>query len=375
MAPVYGPEVNLEELRGRLAGQFVLLIAGMSVLLMIYTFRLWPFPLLTFVVLLALLIVAVTAHSLVGEHPAVARHLAVWGTLAALMVALVLYVEIWIPFLGILVTVVAALLVSRGEFFVVGVVSGWSILLALTQGREYPLVHVGLVLITGAAISWLMVRSLYTALEWAWEMQQRADGLLEVSRDRQGELARALRSLEITDAILRRTQRELVVARREADQSRRLKEQFAANVSHELRTPLNLILGFSEVIALSPEVYGKMEWPPTLRQDVYQIYSSSRHLLDMIDDVLDLSRFEMVGFALRKEETALAPLILEGVEIARDLFREQPVSVQVEIADDLPALDIDRTRIRQVLLNLLSNAARFTDRLDVRTCLQAIAVA
>jgi CheY-like chemotaxis protein len=95
---------------------------------------------------------------------------------------------------------------------------------------------------------------------------------------------------------------------------------------------------------------------------VYQIYRSSHHLLEMIDDVLDLSRFEMVGFTLNKEPTPLELLLRDTVEIAADLFRGQPVQLEAEIAPHLPTLEIDRTRIRQVLLNLLNNAARFTEQ-------------
>jgi CheY-like chemotaxis protein len=145
-----------------------------------------------------------------------------------------------------------------------------------------------------------------------------------------------------------------------------MKEQFAANVSHELRTPLNIILGFSEVMYLSPEVYGDVDWPPILRRDVYQIYNGSRHLLKMIDDVLELSRFEMVGFTLNREPTRLEPLLRDTVEIVEKLFRGRPVCLEVKVAQGLPVLEIDLTRIRQVLLNLLNNAARFTEEGVVR---------
>ena len=129
---------------------------------------------------------------------------------------------------------------------------------------------------------------------------------------------------------------------------------------------LSLILGFSEVIYLSPEVYGDVQWPPTLRRDVYQIYRSSRHLLEMIDDILDLSRFEMVGFTLNREPTPLEPLLRETAEIAGDLFRSSPVRLEVVIPKDLPMLEIDRTRVRQVLLNLLNNARSATQAGMVR---------
>jgi signal transduction histidine kinase/DNA-binding response OmpR family regulator len=221
-------------------------------------------------------------------------------------------------------------------------------------------------LVAGVILAWLIVGTLYTALRWAWSSRQRADDLLELARDRQGELNRTLKSLELAHDLQRRTQRELYFARKRADDARRMKEQFAANISHELRTPLNLILGFSEVMYLSPEVYGAISWPPLLRRDVYHIYRSSRHLLDMIDDILDLSRFDMAEFTLNREPTPLEPLLRNTVEIAQDLFRAKPVELELEIADDLPTLEVDRTRIRQVLLNVLNNAQRFTDEGYVR---------
>jgi len=109
-------------------------------------------------------------------------------------------------------------------------------------------------------------------------------------------------------------------------------------------------------------VYGPEPLPPTLMRDVAQIYRNSRHLLDMIDDILDLSRFEMVGFTLKKEPTNLINLIDEATTIVSNLFeKSEDVTLVVDAAPNLPLLDIDQTRIRQVLLNLLNNAHRFTE--------------
>jgi CheY-like chemotaxis protein/anti-sigma regulatory factor (Ser/Thr protein kinase) len=116
------------------------------------------------------------------------------------------------------------------------------------------------------------------------------------------------------------------------------------------------------MLYMSPNVYGDMQWPPTLRRDIYQIYRSSRHLLEMIDDILDLSRFELSGFTLNKEPTDIAALLQGVMDITTGLFRDRPVKLALEVEPNLPALDIDRTRIRQVILNLLSNARHFTER-------------
>jgi signal transduction histidine kinase/CheY-like chemotaxis protein len=195
---------------------------------------------------------------------------------------------------------------------------------------------------------------------WIQNTQQKADQLLNEVRDHRAELSRTLKSAELVNALLFRTQRELITARKEAEDARMMKEQFAANISHELRTPLNLIMGFSEVMYLSPQVYGAINWSSTLRRDVYHIYHNSRHLVAMIDDILDLSHFQMTDFSLTKEPTPLTTLLNDTTEIATELFRTPSVQLQTNIPPNLPTLTIDRTRIRQILLNLLNNAQRFT---------------
>jgi len=158
--------------------------------------------------------------------------------------------------------------------------------------------------------------------------------------------------LELSYSLQRRLQDELIAARNEANTARQMKERFAANISHELRTPLNLILGFSDVMYVTPEAYGDFTWPPKLRRDIYQIHRSSKHLLEMIDDILDLSRQDMIDFTLHREATPLEALLRHTAEIVIDLFQDPAVRLEVVLAPDLPELEIDRTRIRQVVINL-----------------------
>jgi signal transduction histidine kinase/CheY-like chemotaxis protein len=355
-----GSDVNLGVLRSQLTGRLALLLMGAGALLIVRFLPVHSFPLSGFIPPLVAMGLGWAVRRLNDVCPALARHLLAWSLAAGLLVTMWLFPAPWIPFLGLMPTFIGAMLVAGGGFVTGGAVAALAAWLVQGGSRAYPLPELLVALTLGMALAWLAVRTLYTALEWAWTMQQEAAHLLEVARDHQGELNRTLKSLDLTNAILLRTQRELVFARQQAEEAQRLKEQFAANVSHELRTPLNLILGFSEVMYLSPEVYGNVAWSPALRQDVYQIYRSSRHLLEMINDVLDLSRFEMVGFTLDKEPTPLEPLLQDTLEIVHDLFRELPVRLELEIEEGLPALEIDHTRIRQVLLNLLNNAARFT---------------
>ena len=214
----------------------------------------------------------------------------------------------------------------------------------------------------GACTAWASWRELYTALAWAWRSEERANLLLERLRDRHGELNRTLAALTEATRRLERNSHELAVARMRADEARQMKEQLAANISHELRTPLSLIVGFSEVMFLSPEVYGKMRWPKALRQDIRQIYQSSRHLLDLVNDVLDLSRIDAGQMPIRKERSDLRVVIEEALELTAGLLQKQGLELYVDLPSDIPLFSFDRARVRQVLINLLNNARRFTEK-------------
>ncbi|MHB0875412.1 MAG: ATP-binding response regulator [Anaerolineae bacterium] len=223
-------------------------------------------------------------------------------------------------------------------------------------------------LLTGLSLLWLSALLVWAAMGGIFFTVRRAESsearawhFARESNERRGELARAKKALSDMYGLLERTNYELVVARQEAEEARHIKAQFAANISHELRTPLNLIVGFSEMMYRSPEVYGNVRWTPALSADIREIHRSSRHLLGMIDDILDLSRIEAQRLPLRLESTDVGTLVHEATDTASGLLRGKSVSLEVEAPDNLPVLLVDRTRIRQVLLNLINNAIRFTD--------------
>lgn len=372
------PEHTLEELRSALVRRLALSLLLASGLLTWFTLIQWPFPVFLFGLGIALLGMALSTKALLDTRPVLARHLLAWGSVAALLVAMWHYVNPWLPFLALLLVFVNTMLMLGGGMITAGLVGGLVTWLSSMGFRSYPYPELLALLALATAVAWLSVHTLYTAVEWARTTQQRADRLLEESRKRQIELSRTLKSLELMNNLQRRTQYELAIARQQADEARQMKERFAANISHELRTPLNLILGFSEIMHLTPQVYGEMNWPPALRRDVYQIYRSSCYLMEMINDILDLSRFEMTGFTLNKEPTPLAPFLCDTMEIVQDLFRSHPARLETEIDPGLPTLDIDRTRIRQVLINLFNNARRFTKagvvRLEARVADGEVAI-
>ena len=218
---------------------------------------------------------------------------------------------------------------------------------------------VGFVLFT-ALTSWLGSRRLFTALAWALNMTQQAQKNAEEARQNRAEVQRVLVSLDDAYVRLERANEALIFAREAAEKAYRFKAEFVANVSHELRTPLNLIVGFSEMMATAPESYGGVPLPSQYRGDVTAIYRSAKHLSDLINDVLDLSQIETGKMPLTREPASLAEIAQEAVDIVRGLAEARGLHLQVDIPADLPMLMLDKTRIRQVLLNLLTNALRFT---------------
>jgi signal transduction histidine kinase/DNA-binding response OmpR family regulator len=137
----------------------------------------------------------------------------------------------------------------------------------------------------------------------------------------------------------------------------RLKSEFLANMSHELRTPLNSIIGFSRVIIKG------IDGPITdlQHQDLEAIHHSGQHLLDMINNILDVSKIEAGKMEINIEEVQLTDIIDSVIATARGLVKEKPIQLLNNSPDQLPEVNADRTRVRQIMLNLLQNAAKFTD--------------
>jgi len=213
-----------------------------------------------------------------------------------------------------------------------------------------------------AIVSWLSHRNLITAVEWAWNSYCQARASTDEARQRRGELARTLKALDEAYYRLERFSAQLAQAREAAEEARRAKQQFVATVSHELRTPLNIIIGFAELITLSPESYGVRGVPRQFMGDVNRIYRSAQHLKGLIDDVLDLSQIDARHMFLVAEQASLAEVIAEATDMVWSLAAQKGLQLAVDVPRSLPPISLDRLRIRQVLLNLLSNAVRFTDR-------------
>ncbi|MCD6453486.1 MAG: hybrid sensor histidine kinase/response regulator [Dehalococcoidales bacterium] len=155
---------------------------------------------------------------------------------------------------------------------------------------------------------------------------------------------------------LQRSNNLLFKANEELKKATRAKSEFLAGMSHELRTPLNAIIGFSEL--LLDEVPGKIN--DEQRECLDDILSSGRHLLELVNDVLDLSRVEAGKLKLKLEKLNLARIITSVVPTIKSLLDKNQHRLEVNIEADLPPVRADRNRLRQILLNLLSNAIKFT---------------
>ncbi|MBK9927031.1 MAG: GAF domain-containing protein [Anaerolineales bacterium] len=161
-------------------------------------------------------------------------------------------------------------------------------------------------------------------------------------------------AVAINNAKLYDESQELIKTLKEVDQ---LKSQFLANMSHELRTPLNSIIGFSRVILKG------IDGPVTEMQgqDLTAIYNSGQHLLGLINDILDLARIEAGKMELNFEEVHLSEMIHSVFSTAKGLVKEKPVQLLEKVPPDMPTIRGDTMRVRQVMINLISNASKFTD--------------
>ena len=136
----------------------------------------------------------------------------------------------------------------------------------------------------------------------------------------------------------------------------RLKSEFLANMSHELRTPLNAIIGFAELM------HRGRVGPVSAKHAEYlgDILTSSKHLLQLINDVLDLAKVESGRMEFRPEPVDLAKLVNEVRDMLRGLAASQSLRVETEVDPDVSAVVVDPARVRQILYNYLSNAIKFT---------------
>jgi signal transduction histidine kinase/CheY-like chemotaxis protein len=197
-------------------------------------------------------------------------------------------------------------------------------------------------------------------VEWAWGFYQEALRLREETFAYREALEQTLLDLGNANRQLAMAAMRMAGLRTLAEEAQKTKTMFLAKVSHEFRTPLNMIIGLVQLMG-SPHSY-TTALPPEMESDLQVVLRNCQHLSSMVDDVLDLTRVEAGRIRLDREWIRLSDIVAEAISAVRPLVEKKGLRLELDIPDDLPDVYCDRTRIRQVVLNLVSNATRFTEQ-------------
>ncbi len=202
-----------------------------------------------------------------------------------------------------------------------------------------------------AIVSWVSSNHLTTAMSWALHSQERAHHRTQELFESQEELKKAYLLLETTNRRLREAEEAAIRANE-------LKTRFITNLSHELRTPLNAIINFSYILAKNR--HGMVT--PEQADYLTRIHDSGELLLQIVNDLLDLAKIEAGQMDLFREEIDLAAVAANVMTTISGLIADKPIELRQDISPTLPKINGDETRIRQVLINLLGNAAKYTEQ-------------
>ncbi len=272
-----------------------------------------------------------------------------------------------IPFMYVVIIFMAGLLLRPSTTFTLAL--GASALAILIPTLTYSFAIIGphqvvaiLLIFVGALMAAQVTGELYQVTEWALENYQRERSSNRELFERREELSRTLKRAEVLGENLQETNQQLEEAKTAAEAAKNFRGQFLANMSHELRTPLNAIIGFSETMLKFPMMYDDAELPEAYRGDLTQINTSGQQLLGLINDILDLARVDAGKLEIYMDRIKLRPILDGVVATANGLISNKSIELLLDLPDSLPDVWADDNRVRQVLLNLYSNAAKFTEQ-------------
>ncbi|MDQ7024559.1 MAG: ATP-binding protein [Anaerolineae bacterium] len=202
---------------------------------------------------------------------------------------------------------------------------------------------------------------LYQITQWALDNYKKERRTNEELFEKRQALQLSLRRSEALGDKLQETNSELEVAHDDAEEAKHFRGQFLANMSHELRTPLNAIIGFSETMLQFPIMYDNEELAPSYQRDLNQIYNSGRQLLHVINDILDLAKVDAGKLEVHMASVEADAIMNAVMATAKGLLGSKTVRLSKSVPENMPLVWADETRLRQVLLNLYSNACKYTD--------------
>ncbi len=223
-----------------------------------------------------------------------------------------------------------------------------------------------------AGLAWQSTGELFQVTEWALMNYQRERRTNADLFENRLELQKALQRSEALSDALKETNAELEQAKQAAEQAKDFRGKFLANMSHELRTPLNAIIGFSDTMLNFTEMYDNVALPETYQRDLRQIQNSGGQLLNVINDILDLARVDAGRLEIVVQPVDVRPTVENVLGVAGGLVGSKPIKLESELPDDLPRVLADETRFRQVLMNIYSNACKFTETGTITLSVKAV---
>lgn len=295
--------------------------------------------------------------------------IALWGGQGSVNDSGDIFANQTLPFAFVVVVFIGGLLLPPSDTFVIALIASITTFLipfAYAGNFDFLVAHQGFavaLIFIGALLAAQVTGELYAVTEWALSNYQRERQTNTNLFESQNQLNRALKRSEALSDKLSEINDELEVANEAAEVAKNFRGQFLANMSHELRTPLNAIIGFSETMLKFPMMYDDVTLPQAYEDDMSQIYNSGRQLLNLINDILDLSRVDAGKLDIFMERVELRPILTSVQSIAKGLLGNKSKSVKLyaETPEILPDVWADQNRLRQVLVNLYSNACKFTD--------------
>jgi signal transduction histidine kinase/CheY-like chemotaxis protein len=328
----------------------------------------WPqvFSPSLYLVTLIMILTTVAAYFLLERFYLLAQIAWFAGLTAALITSYGLYQHseillgfAFLPFMGEVMLGIRPALVL--DVFLALLTLVWSQIDFIVPFPNGYLVVIYLVLAVSTALGWGIMDNLISSIEAASYHYREAVQRLNEAREHRAEISVLLKDVNRANYQLENLNRMLIYARAQADEAREERDRFAMAVSHELRSPLNFIIGFSDLMVNSPETYAKVtNWPRGLYDDIREIYKSSTHLMSLINDILDMGKMDAQQMVLFKEKIDFAVVIEDVRQMVHSAVESKGLKLIVDVQPDLPLVYVDRTRVRQVLLNLVTNSLRFT---------------
>lgn len=288
------------------------------------------------------------------------------GVLAVLSVLLFEYgpgLDLYLAFLGIMV--LAFLLVDRRSVpYLSALILGVMYVLTVQHNGVLPTIPL-LIMPTAFAVLLNVVLNIHAAnalemVYWATDIQRKDTRRAEAFYQQKEQLNDALLQVKHAKSRLEIMNVKLEEARNQSERASKAKSVFLSNMSHELRTPLNVIIGYTSSMLDMPEMYDGQPLPPAYRSDIQLIKDNGYYLLNLINDILDLSKIEAGKLELHCAPVDMAELFRGVIATSIGLVKDKPLQIRPDFPDDLPAVWADAMRVRQIILNLMSNAIKFT---------------